>query len=113
MMVHLEGPIVDSFYEMALITWNIALNPALPLLNRPASTTVPSHKRSSAGRVKIMSDILQEHSPTYPRYDPDIAAETRRIYASLTPRGIESRRDCVTRYLSSCIPNNYQVTYSC
>lgn len=101
MMIHVEGPIVDSFYDMALITWHMVLDPALPLLNKPATTTVPSHERSSIGSVKIMSDVLEEHTPTYPRYDPDIVAETRRINAALTPRGIESRRDCVTRYLSS------------
>ena len=32
MMVHLEGPIVDSFYDMALMSWSNAMNPPLPLL---------------------------------------------------------------------------------
>ncbi|VDC06870.1 unnamed protein product [Peniophora sp. CBMAI 1063] len=32
MMVHLEGPIVDSFYDMALLSWSNAMNPPLPLL---------------------------------------------------------------------------------
>jgi hypothetical protein len=35
MMTHLEGPIVESFYDMALITWSNALNPPLPLLAHP------------------------------------------------------------------------------
>ena len=35
MMVHLEGPIVEGFYDMALLSWNNALNPPLPLLNHP------------------------------------------------------------------------------
>lgn len=35
MMVHLEGPIVDSFYDMALISWFRPMRPILPLLNRP------------------------------------------------------------------------------
>ncbi|KZT34488.1 hypothetical protein SISSUDRAFT_1009878, partial [Sistotremastrum suecicum HHB10207 ss-3] len=35
MMVHVEGPIVDSFYDMALLSWSNAMHPPLPLLNQP------------------------------------------------------------------------------
>ncbi|KAG8961639.1 hypothetical protein FRC05_005843 [Tulasnella sp. 425] len=35
MMVHLEGPIVDSFYDVALLSWDRAFNPPLPLLKGP------------------------------------------------------------------------------
>lgn len=35
MMVHLEGPIVDSLYDMALISWFRPMHPRLPLLTRP------------------------------------------------------------------------------
>ncbi|KAL2070490.1 hypothetical protein VTL71DRAFT_13516 [Oculimacula yallundae] len=37
MMTHLEGPIVDSLYDMALISWNNKLDPPLPSANSPAS----------------------------------------------------------------------------
>jgi phosphatidylserine/phosphatidylglycerophosphate/cardiolipin synthase-like enzyme len=37
MMTQFEGPIVDSFYEVALISWHNALKPPFPLLNRPAA----------------------------------------------------------------------------
>jgi phosphatidylserine/phosphatidylglycerophosphate/cardiolipin synthase-like enzyme len=36
MMIHLEGPIVDSLYDMALISWHKKLEPALPSHNSPA-----------------------------------------------------------------------------
>ena len=36
MMVHIEGPIVDSVYDMALISWHKKLQPALPSHNTPA-----------------------------------------------------------------------------
>ncbi|KAH7411170.1 hypothetical protein BKA64DRAFT_692845 [Cadophora sp. MPI-SDFR-AT-0126] len=36
MMTHLEGPIVDSLYDMALISWNNKLDPPLPSANSPA-----------------------------------------------------------------------------
>ncbi|KAG8941185.1 hypothetical protein FRC00_012487, partial [Tulasnella sp. 408] len=35
MMIHLEGPIVDSFYDTALLSWDRALNPTLPLIKGP------------------------------------------------------------------------------
>lgn len=35
MMVHLEGPIVDAFYDTALISWFRPMHPRLPLLTRP------------------------------------------------------------------------------
>lgn len=35
MMIHLEGPIVDSFYDVALLSWERALTPHLPLLKGP------------------------------------------------------------------------------
>ncbi|CZS88896.1 related to IQ calmodulin-binding motif protein [Rhynchosporium graminicola] len=37
MMTHLEGPIVDSLYDMALISWNNKLDPPLPCANSPAA----------------------------------------------------------------------------
>jgi len=36
MMAHLEGPIVDSFYEVCLNSWHNQLKPSLPMLNIPA-----------------------------------------------------------------------------
>ena len=35
MMCHLEGPIVDSIYDTALISWHKAMNPPLPRLSHP------------------------------------------------------------------------------
>ncbi|KZO91603.1 hypothetical protein CALVIDRAFT_541638 [Calocera viscosa TUFC12733] len=39
MMVHLEGPIVDSLFDMAMLSWHNALKPALPSLLGPLSDT--------------------------------------------------------------------------
>lgn len=35
MMVHLEGPIVNSLYDMVLICWSKPMHPPLPLLDEP------------------------------------------------------------------------------
>lgn len=32
MMTHIEGPIVDSFYDMCLLSWGEIFQPPLPLL---------------------------------------------------------------------------------
>ena len=37
MMVHYEGPIVDSFYDMALLSWHKKLDPPLASHNTPAA----------------------------------------------------------------------------
>jgi len=37
MLTQWEGPIVDSFYDVALVSWHNALKPPLPCLNRPAA----------------------------------------------------------------------------
>lgn len=37
MMVHLEGPIVDSLYDMALISWRLKFMPPLPSHDAPAA----------------------------------------------------------------------------
>lgn len=37
MMVHMEGPIVDSMYDMALISWHKRLEPPLPSRDSPAA----------------------------------------------------------------------------
>ncbi|ROW09834.1 hypothetical protein VMCG_02520 [Cytospora schulzeri] len=50
MMVHLEGPIVDSMYDMALLSWHKALEPPLPSYNSPAAQGgVSSFTESHAG----------------------------------------------------------------
>lgn len=40
MMVQLEGPVVDSIYDMALLSWSNAMDPTLPLLSK--SPTYPA-----------------------------------------------------------------------
>jgi hypothetical protein len=36
MNVHLEGPIVEAFYDMALLNWGEKMDPSLPLLLNPS-----------------------------------------------------------------------------
>ncbi|KXX76260.1 Minor cardiolipin synthase ClsB [Madurella mycetomatis] len=52
MLVHVEGPIVDSLYDMALISWHRKLDPPLPSYDRPAaqewSRTLPDKTADDA-----------------------------------------------------------------
>lgn len=52
MMTHVEGPIVDSFYDMSLISWNNALKPPLPSYNRPVvNGGCPSFEQQSHAQL--------------------------------------------------------------
>ncbi|EJU00489.1 hypothetical protein DACRYDRAFT_116999 [Dacryopinax primogenitus] len=46
MMVHLEGPVVDSLFDMAMLSWNNALRPPLPsLLKQIGDASLPAPAR--------------------------------------------------------------------
>ncbi|KAA6406800.1 MAG: hypothetical protein FRX48_09524 [Lasallia pustulata] len=48
MMTHIEGPIVDSFYDMSLASWHNELKPPLPSHNSPAALGgLPSFQQQS------------------------------------------------------------------
>lgn len=54
MMVHLEGPIVDSLYDMALISWYKKLDPPLPTFATPSASQ--SHGKAEAHRETDSGD---------------------------------------------------------
>ena len=48
MMTHIEGPIVDSFYDMSLASWHNELKPPLPSYSSPAALGgLPSFQQQS------------------------------------------------------------------
>lgn len=124
MMTHLEGPIVDSLYDCALITWNNAFVPPLPTHNSPArlggfSTENeasfrglfqpidrPEYPNDADAREQqhIVQDgdqaQLAEHSPGDPHYDDSIAAEITRIQSMYSVQNNESRISAINRHLN-------------
>ncbi|PGH18320.1 hypothetical protein AJ80_04498 [Polytolypa hystricis UAMH7299] len=110
MMIRVEGPIVDSFYDMALVTWNTLLEPPLPMINSPAASKAPpsfAESRSLGAESKRDSmepsssdESLAEHEQENPHYDDDIVSETGSTNAVLRPHGSESKVDAVTRHLN-------------
>ncbi|EGE85574.1 IQ calmodulin-binding domain-containing protein [Blastomyces dermatitidis ATCC 18188] len=115
MMVRMEGPIVDSFYDLAIIQWNTKLTPMLPMINSPAMTEKPPSFAHHAGQKltgkavntfqleRLQSKELEsrnELTRESGEYDPDIESEAASIQASVRPRGTESRVEGVTRHLN-------------
>lgn len=123
MMTHLEGAIVDSLYDVALLSWERSLNPPLPRRNIPASAgttntfTDPEFvslfddqgklKVPSAGNPDSVMGRCHEHLPMSaagdPHYDSGIAEEIRRFQSALSPQNGETHMDIVTRHLSKHI----------
>ncbi|KAL4723485.1 hypothetical protein ACLX1H_009120 [Fusarium chlamydosporum] len=119
MMVHVEGPIVDSIYDTALITWQNSLHPQLPLSDSPPSSEagVPSPVQRPGYRdVTVTQERLEnisqgqdasatlEHTPEDPHYDDDIAGEVRRMQASYSEKEGETRLQAANRKLNIAAP---------
>ncbi|KAJ4366777.1 hypothetical protein N0V83_007302 [Neocucurbitaria cava] len=120
MMTHLEGAIVDSFYDVALLSWERAPKPPLPCHNDPAmaaTTNTFSHpsflglfdengklKVPSAGNPDSLMGQGHEHQAMNtagdPHYDTDIGAEIRRLQSALSPQNGETQMSKVSKHLN-------------
>lgn len=99
MMIHVDGAIVDSLYDTALISWGKALEPPLPTLESPAADASLPSSLHIDGDSEVDDELAQltiedEH------YDPDITDETKRMNRLLKPKNGDSRTEPVTRLLS-------------
>lgn len=122
-MTHIEGPIVDSFYDMSLCSWSKKLEPPLPTCDLPAASIwrlsseqpndnvhhkasprdamAPLEKNADLPSTSVQQKaLLPEHSSKDPHYDSDIEAEFIRAQSVLEPRGSETRINAITRHLS-------------
>ncbi|KAI9897785.1 hypothetical protein N3K66_007641 [Trichothecium roseum] len=118
MMTHLEGPIVDSLYDTALIAWKHALHPSPPSFSNPESSapgdtsTEPVHEplyteRGPAARsqhsIAAMADEqapLPEHTPESPHYDNTLEDEMRRVQSCYATKPDETRLQAANRQLN-------------
>lgn len=111
MMVHLEGPIVDAMYDTLLISWHKNLDPALPMIGKPAAKEpIPTHENlaskaeltdaAAPGSHQNQVEILPESTSSEPHYDQTFVEEAKRVNSQLEPRPEETRRDAATRHLS-------------
>lgn len=59
----MEGPIVDSFYDMSLISWHNQLSPPLPSHNSPAATGgLPSFELQTHHQLFDGDGKLRDHT---------------------------------------------------
>lgn len=109
MATHLEGPIVDSLYDTALIAWHVSMDPPLPLLGSPAALATknsfsdPAFQALFDGEARIgvqQQSPLPLHKAGSSYYDPDIASEVRRMQQALQPLPGETRIEAVSRHLN-------------
>ncbi|KAJ6445430.1 phospholipase D Active site motif protein [Purpureocillium lavendulum] len=129
MMVHLEGPIVDSIYDSALMIWSKPLDPPLPCLLAAAQSPTrtaeqqqdetegpadePLYLARGPSRV-TQEDIvaeaetaapLAEHTPEDPHYDDDLAGEIRRMQSCYAAKPDETRLQAANRLLNLAVKN--------
>ncbi|KAF2623730.1 phospholipase D/nuclease [Macroventuria anomochaeta] len=120
MMTHIEGEIVNSIYDTALISWARHLNPPLPSLNSRASNTHiamfhdPSFRGlfDEKGSLRVRQDSLlkrdrDSRNQNFPlpdhknrSNDPDVGVEIERMQAVLLPGDGETQLDAITRHLN-------------
>jgi phosphatidylserine/phosphatidylglycerophosphate/cardiolipin synthase-like enzyme len=118
MMTHLEGPIVDSLYDTALITWSKHLNPPLPSHASPAaqgglptSNAEPLYmdRQRGRGQERIAAEgesvTLSEHMPGDPHYDDDVKGEIARMQFCYSMKDHESRLQAANRQLNLACKN--------
>ncbi|TVY42488.1 hypothetical protein LSUB1_G003283, partial [Lachnellula subtilissima] len=115
MMTHLEGPIVDSIYDTALITWNNHLVPILPSHSTPATNgglptpntepiyldrTLPQGQDEIAAEGRVHAERLPEHMPGDPHYDTTINNEIIRMQACYSTKPHETHLQAINRQLN-------------
>jgi phosphatidylserine/phosphatidylglycerophosphate/cardiolipin synthase-like enzyme len=127
MGVCLEGPIVDSLYDVCLISWHNALNPPLPSHNTPAALGgLPTFSDSNftslfdangnlrnvpeTGDSRTPAQVTEDgkkhsrlpmHLPGDPHYDRNLASEITRVQGALTPSAPhESYQGLYTEHLN-------------
>jgi len=135
MMIALEGPIVDSLYDVCLISWYNSLNPPLPSHNTPAAQGgLPTFNEDNFGKLfdsegKLLvpergearnlkevvaagnKERLPMHLPADPHYDDNVAGEITRMQSNLSPHeNGESRMALINKHLNLAKHDNREAT---
>lgn len=130
MMVHVEGPIVDSIYDTALITWNKSVDTPLPPDSQEGSAPATESNGSKPTTKKATTDDeplylerrrslnhaelaaageaepnLPSHTPEDPHYDDDIEGEMLRVQSCYSTKPHESRLQAANRLLNVSAKN--------
>ncbi|KAK9850561.1 Phospholipase D/Transphosphatidylase [Penicillium brevicompactum] len=107
MLSHIEGPIVDSFYDAALLSWGKPLEPPFPLLNSPArDAPIQCYKgaeQENGAPSQNGAEALPEHTTKSPHYDLDYHHEARRVNECMKPTETQTPTQAVSRHLNTTI----------
>ncbi|RMJ16551.1 hypothetical protein CDV36_003778, partial [Fusarium kuroshium] len=127
MMTHLEGPVVDSIYDIALITWNNRLLELVPSREGAvdkgnSSATKPDlqgfdvvdhgygrHENQIVSQDRACPG-LPEHTPEDPHYDDDIAGEITRMQSCYSNKPDETRLQATNQQLNLAVVHSIQPT---
>lgn len=93
LMTHLEGPIVDSFYDVALHSWYNKLSPPLPCMDKPYDPP-----RDESGNPCY---LFRDHNPYFREIEVLKAARAARKLLRLQTEDIDADR---ARNLASAHP---------
>ncbi|WVF71175.1 hypothetical protein IAT40_005975 [Kwoniella sp. CBS 6097] len=85
LMTHLEGPIVDSFYEVALHSWWNKLDPPLPCMSEPYKPPI----NPVTGRPHY---LFRDHNPYFDDIEILKAAKAARILLRRQTRDIDEEK---------------------
>ncbi|WWC89702.1 uncharacterized protein L201_004627 [Kwoniella dendrophila CBS 6074] len=85
MMTHIEGPIVQSFYDMALISWWKSFSPPLPLINHK-----PIYGIDEKGNTRGLYQFGNDHPVIESKGDLENSAnQSRKVLAEHHAQAIE------------------------
>lgn len=89
MNVHLEGPVVQAFYDMALLSWGEAMDPPLPLILNPELSQERAGDEDCFEEAKRMKEELIRKSadaiPTHPETPNPDQADANPIETTADP----------------------------
>ncbi|KAI9461909.1 hypothetical protein BJY52DRAFT_1257542 [Lactarius psammicola] len=116
MMIQLEGPVVESFYDMALMSWANAMNPPLPLLTkRPVNPDIYMFKQDNEDMKYIGSEpiftALRAHFREWhvikkaQSMQSDVPSQPRRTSGTSSVTADQRRRDAVFEQPEVWVPS--------
>ncbi|KAG8526667.1 uncharacterized protein KY384_008096 [Bacidia gigantensis] len=120
MMAQVEGPIVDSIYDTALVTLGDASSAPLPCLSLPAEkasedfSEISENVYTARGTARELNEVgidgeekhsLPSHTDKDPHYDSTLSGEIDRVQAAYATKPNESHLQAINRQLNIAAPN--------
>ncbi|KAK4651932.1 hypothetical protein QC762_606880 [Podospora pseudocomata] len=104
MMIHLEGPVVDSFVDVALLSWGKPWDGFSEVQEEieqaDGSMAAVANGRAVLPDANTLPLDSSLHTPSRPHHDPDVASEVARFNSFLTPTTNKTHLDAVNALLN-------------